>query len=1004
MHLRVLGSVELVDQNGAPDPLPPRLRRLLAGLLVHADAMVSMDSLADIVWPSEPPDHPQASLHNLLARLRGRLTGAGAEVRLLSRPPGYSLLASRDDLDASLFQDLVDEARQVSSQGEDPARLDHAVRLLDRALDLWRGPAYAEFTDDDFARPEGARLTELWLAATENRIDAALDQGRPDEALDRLEKLIAAEPLRERPQLQLMLARYRTGQQAAALDGYQRYRRLLDEELGVEPSAELACLQAAILRHDPGLATPAVSPHPTTRTAPAAARPFEGHDVERESSPRRTDDPTPVLPQLVGREADIALLDRLVRPGAVVTLVGPGGVGKTSLASVAAARLRSRFADGVRVCELATLDDVDSVADAIGTALSVPGRPGGSTIDRLVEFLRPARLLLVFDNCEHVLGACTPLAAALSRACPGVAVLTTSREPLGLPDELVTPVAPLSVEAGVALFVERARNVSAGFDPDESGMDSVAELCNRLDRLPLAIELAAARMRVMSPDDLVQRLSWRFRLLHGGARTARHQTLRALVDWSYDLLEPSQRVVFDLLSVFATGFSLTAAEQVVTAVPGLEPALDRTGVAEAVLALAERSMTVADPSSGPTRFVLLETLRSYARERLVAGPYADAARRAHASYVSGSVTEAAAGLFGPRHGPSVERLDALMDEIRAAHAWALANDLDLAALLVTGLSLYVETRMPAEVPRWAEQTLEAVRAAGPGETAPRAAGLCAVAGAGARFAGDLPRARQLIEQGLDDATTAEDATYLRFLLAEVCLFEGQLEEAGRLGEELAAAATSGAYGPYDAFAQVAQGVVPLVRGYCGDVAGGLRTADELRIRAEDAGDELGAAWMRYIQGELVLDTDPERAGIVLTQALEVGRRLGDRYLTGVALVSAASVLSRHGEPTEAAALFGDVVEHWRQAGDWTHQWTTIRNVTDLLTRMHRDDAAAVLLGALDVRPAGVFGDEAGRLATIRSVLVERLGADRFAMLTERGAGLDDNQVVDRARSALADDQ
>ncbi|MDN5763268.1 MAG: NB-ARC domain-containing protein [Microlunatus sp.] len=999
MHLRVLGSVELAEPNAPVDPLPARLRRLLAGLLIHADTVVSVDALADIVWGDAIPKHPPASLHNLVARLRKRLAAAGAEASLATRPPGYCLQIAHADFDASQFEDLVGAARRTRGAGRDSDRTDQVAGLIDRALNLWRGTAYSEFCDEDFARAESARLVELRTGAVEERIDLALDLGRPAEALDRLGTLIAADPLRERPQRQLMLARYRSGHQVEALEGYHSYRRLLGDELGLEPSAALLALQSAILRHDAALQLPAVRT-PTGRVG--IGLPTESPEVFPDSEPTPRSEPGRVFPRsrstgLIGRDADLARLDDLVQPGDVVTLVGPGGTGKTSLATAAAARLANRFPDGIWVCELAALTDPTVVPDVIGTLLAVPRRHGVSTRDRLVEYLRPLRLLLVLDNCEQILDGCAELITAVSRDCPGVAVLATSREPLDVAGERMVLVAPLGDEAAVALFVERAGRVSPGFSPDAETTAIIDELCRRLDRLPLAVELAAVRMRVMSAEDLLRRISWRFRRLHAGGRAARHQSLGALIDWSYDLLDPSQRTVFELISVFAGGFTLEAAEHLITQVPHLEASLDYAAAADLVLTLVDRSMIMAYHTGRRPRYALLETLRAYARDRLAAGLYADSAYRAHATYIATQVDEEVSGLYGRRHAEAAARLDGLLAEVRSAHDWALTHDLALAERLATSLWPYVETRMPAEVPQWAERTLDAVQSAASGTDGPTIARLCAVAAAGARFAGDLPRARQLIERGLAEVSDPADEAYLRFVLGDVALFEGQLDEAARLADELVAAAGAGLFG---AFEHVAQGIEPLVRGYRGDPTGGVSRADELRAQAEANGDIVGAGWMRYIRGELLLDSDPQQARPCLEQALDVGRRFGDRYLVGVSLVSVASVSSRHGDPVAAAGVFRDVVEHWHRVGDWTHQWTTIRNVADLLSRLRRDEPAAVLLGGLQTRSAPLFGGELERLLEVRSTLVRRLGQDRFDSLTAVGAGLDDNQVVDQARGAL----
>ncbi|HLZ38190.1 MAG TPA: BTAD domain-containing putative transcriptional regulator, partial [Mycobacteriales bacterium] len=416
MRLRVLGTLELVDgrRDGATSEAlrSTRLRRLLAVLLVHAGSVVSVDRIADVIWGDSPPANPEAAVHNLVSRLRAALRTAGASaddspdpVALLTRAPGYVLQATGDAVDAACFEDLAARARACAVD-----RPERAVELFDAALGLWRGVAYAEFADEDFARAEASRLEELRVSAVEDRVQATLDLGRCTEAIARLEALVAAHPLRERPHAQLILALYRAGRQADALAVYRDYRERLDEELGLEPSAALQRLQADVLRQDaaldpgpaPGAAPPTGSPTPSATPPLAGSSPAVPPvgNLPAVGDPPAVGNLPAVLPDLVGRDETLAAVSESLGEARVVTLVGAGGVGKTSVALHAAARA-PRCADGVWLCELAGVAEPEAVADALASVLGVQQRQGLTVVERLVEYLRPKHLLLVLDNCEH---------------------------------------------------------------------------------------------------------------------------------------------------------------------------------------------------------------------------------------------------------------------------------------------------------------------------------------------------------------------------------------------------------------------------------------------------------------------------------------------------------------------------------------------------------------------------------------------------------------------------
>jgi DNA-binding SARP family transcriptional activator len=552
MEFRILGPLEVHDDS-APVRVPgAKERALLADLLVNAGRVVPADRLVEDLWGEHPPGNPANTLQGRVSALRRALGSAGSGM-VVTRPPGYALNVDPGQVDATRFERLVAEATATAA-GDGP----RAARLLEEALGLWRGPALAEFADQPWAQAEAARLEELRLAATEALVDLRLAAGGHAGLVGELEGLVAAHPTRERLRGQLMVALYRSGRQADALGAYTEAREVLAEELGIDPSPELQRLYQAILVQDPALEATTLDRGPG-----------------RHNLPER-------LTSLVGRDEELRELAKLVEQHRLVTVLGPGGAGKTSVAVELARQLAPGVPDGVWLVELAGLADPALLAEVVVAALGLVEEAGGAAPppapERLATFVADKALLLVLDNCEHLVGACAELAQRLLAAGPEVKVLATSRAVLGVPGEVVWPVPPLAVPEApdpevipapggatgpgpaaaadapealarydaVRLFWERAAAADPGFALDAASAPAVAELCRRLDGLPLAIELAAARVRFLPPAEIVARLGDRFGLLAGGSRTvaARQRTLRATVDWSWELLEQREQVLF----------------------------------------------------------------------------------------------------------------------------------------------------------------------------------------------------------------------------------------------------------------------------------------------------------------------------------------------------------------------------------------------------------------------------------------------------------------------------
>jgi len=983
--LRVLGVVDVLGDEGRPraHQSAARVRRLLAALAVREGSTASVDWLADVIWGDRPPANPAGALQTLVSRLRPVL-GPGDDIELVTQPSGYRLRARDGRFDARSFERLAREGAELLDR--DPQG---AARVLDEALGLWTGPAYGGLAEEDFARAEAARLEEMRSVAVEDRVEASLRLGRHHEVAARLAPLVAEEPLRERRQSQLMLARHRAGRSAEALEGYRLFRARLADELGIEPSEQLQRLHTAILRGDPALAW---SPAPGTRTGP-------------EGAGNLGSDP----PSLFGRDQEVSELARVLRDHAVVTLTGPGGVGKTSLARTVAHRLAGDFPDGVWLVELAALGEATQVPLAVASTLDVPAQEGLAAADAVVAWLAPQRVLLVLDNCEHLAGPVAEVVTKVRGRAPSVTLLVTSQVPLEVPGEQLFAVPPLpparatADDPAVRLFIARARAQDRGFQVDEASVAVIADLCRKLDGLPLAIELAAARMRGMSPRELSGRLSGRFRLLHGGARTgrARHRTLRALVDWSYGLLGPSERRVFEVLSVFAGGFTLEQAEGLGVALLA-DDGFDATDVADSVLTLVDRSMVVSRPGS-PTVYRLLETLRDYGRERLRERGAGDRAREVHAVQMARLVADTPKHLWTAQHVRDVGTVSGLLDELRSAFAWSAEHDVPTAATIVAGSGLLVEHRMSAEVAHWADTLLAGPLAGGSVTVGDdEVARVLTVAAAGARFRGALAEAGRLATRARRLATEPLTCCYASYLLAEVAFFEGDL---ARAQAPLADARELSERHGLSSWRRMLAVDELLGAAYAGEdpVATSRRAAD-LAEAAQAAGESVVAAWAVYVRGEALLETAPADAAPYLEMARDRAEESGDRYLLGVTLLSLASARSRCGPPEESLPLFLGSVRHWHRVGNWTHQWTTLRNVAVLLVRLGRDRAAAMLTGALATRDttARPTGAEALRMQQLRAGLVARLGEEAYDEAAASGAALTDDELVRLAEAQLTE--
>jgi predicted ATPase/DNA-binding SARP family transcriptional activator len=606
VQIGMLGSFEVRTDDGILADVPgARLRALLVALALEPRRVVSKATLIDWIWGENPPADATNALQRLASRLRKVLPGGVVE----GQTGGYRLTVEPDAVDALRFERLVGEARDE----EDSRR----VGLLREALALWRGAALQDVGLEDSAAFDAAvtRLERLHLAAMEDRFDAEVRLGHGAELVAELTDAVTAHPLRERLVAAQMRALVAAGRDSEALLTYERTREALAEALGVDPSPELSALHVALLRGELGR-----------------------RDENRKTNVRAE------LTSFVGRDADVAVVRELVAEHRLTTLIGPGGSGKTRLATETARTMIGDLPDGAWLVELAPTGPDGDVAQATLTGLGLRdallgSAPDADPTDGLIAAIREREALLILDNCEHVIEAAAKFADRVLGECRRLRILATSREPLGITGEALWLVDPLALPAdagageiesspAVRLLRDRAGAVRKDLGVDDHTLSTMARICRALDGMPLAIELAAARLRTMSIDQLANRLDDRFRLLTSGSRTAlpRHKTLRAVVDWSWELLTDAERMVLRRLSVFSGGASLEAAERVCAG-----DAVEQDDVLELLTSLAEKSLLVSEGGSVP-RYRMLTTIKEYAADRLAEAGESELARQAHLHY------------------------------------------------------------------------------------------------------------------------------------------------------------------------------------------------------------------------------------------------------------------------------------------------------------------------------------------------------------------------------------
>ncbi|MFD0415117.1 BTAD domain-containing putative transcriptional regulator [Streptomyces sp. NPDC127108] len=711
MQIGMLGPFEVrTDGGGTVDVPGARLRGLLAALALRPGQAVPKAVLVDWIWGESPPADATNALQRLVSRLRKLLPDGVVE----ARTDGYRLAvpADADAVDVPRFERLVAAGQAVTDRAE-------RVRLLREGLDLWRGAALQDVGVRDSAAFDAAvaRLDALWLTATEERVEAEVALGRGAELVTELSGLVAAHPVRERLVAALMRALVAAGRTGEALSAYENAREALADALGIDPSPALAALHGAVLRGELGaLGGPGeLGALGGAGAAERRAGATRGGGVERDGGGsgqgRRRTNLRAELTSFVGKEADIAAVRERVAAHRLTTLIGPGGSGKTRLATETARTLLGELPDGAWLVELAAIGPDGDVAQATLAGLDLRdalfgGAPNADLTDRLVAACRERDALLILDNCEHVIESAAVFADRLLGECRRLRILATSREPLGITGEALWQVEPLALPDGgagpdeiasspaVRLLRDRAGAVRRGLADDGRTLATMVRVCRALDGMPLAIELAAARLRTMTVDQLAHRLDDRFRLLTSGSRTAlpRHKTLRAVVDWSWELLTDAERTVLRRLSVFSGGASLEGAERVCAGYAD-DVSAGGDGVApehvlELLTTLTEKSLLRAEGGGAP-RYRMLGTIKEYAGQRLAEAGEADLARHAHLAHVSELAETAEPHLRRAEQLEWLAVLDAEHDDIGAAMRGALAaGEAQAAMRLAAGAGWY----------------------------------------------------------------------------------------------------------------------------------------------------------------------------------------------------------------------------------------------------------------------------------------------------------------------------
>ncbi|MCQ6269224.1 NB-ARC domain-containing protein [Pseudarthrobacter sp. R1] len=951
LWIRALGPLEVIT-DGEPVPVTSRkLRIVLECLALRPNTVVSTDFLAEAVWAGQPPAHPLPQLQVYAANLRGLLEPGrpkgSASHRLASRPGGYLLAVGDDELDLLQFRQYVATGEQAVQAG----KLVEGAERLRHSLDLFKGPAFPDLADIELLAPDLDALEEARLDAYQDLFDIELALGRHTAVVGEVQRMVSEHPFRERLWASLALALYRSDRQADALAACREARKTLATELGIDPGEHLQELERLVLQQDPSLGAPAANGHHRTR--------------------QRVDTLPAALTPLVGREAELGEVCSLYRSEGcrLVTVTGAGGTGKTRLALAAAARLGERMADGVGWVNLAPLTRVQQVPGAIAATLGLEASAGEDPLKIASRFLHTRRLLLVLDNFEHLEDA-WPVVLDMLTAAPDLRILTTSRRRLGLRPEYEFELAPLEVPPvdpplpprllravpAVKLLLNRGRAVRPQFDVNDDNAAVLTRLCQRLDGLPLAIELAAAQLRRLNERDLLDDLEVSLAALPDTFRDLpdRQRTLTATMEWSYRLLPDPERLVFDRLGVFAGDPTVTA----IHAVSGLT-APNRTSTEVLLSALAGHSLLRRyTDDAGRERVSMLESIREFARDRLALHSEESKIRRRHAEHYLALTKAVGPQLWSRDQVDAFRLLKADAPDLRAALLWAAGADgsKDVALGLVGQLWHYWElTGDVAEQCGVALKLLDGTPGAPPALQAPALSGaatLCWMLGRSDQSSMLHHRALQAFR----DAGNEQGVAWATMCLAVQEMQRDDAANAQRLAEGVLSMPLAG----------------PRTR------VGALIL---LGILAFYAGDHARALELRHA-------------------SVELARPIGDQWLLGIALTNLAESTQQAGDYGAAERHVVEAVTAALELEAQGHVVAFLEQLADVYVSRHHVERAIHLLAATDCyrvdRGLPLYPAEKQHISSILARARNDVGPIRFGLAWESGRSLTLRQAVNEA--------
>lgn len=934
MRFSVLGPIEVETADGERQSIgSANQRRILAMLLSRADMVVGTDELIEGLWGDAPPASAVQSLRTYVSRLRA-LVGD----RLVRHDSGYSIDCADGELDARDFEDDVANGR------------------FSDALQRWRGRPYGDAADLGVVWPDALRLETLRSMARSGRLDELLTKGQLADAISGAEAFVVEDPVNEVAWATMIRALARSGRVADALRAFRRATRGL-AEAGLEPSEVLRAAEAEALADAPPIARRHIPPRPLTVS--------------------------------IALDAEIERLGELTSERRLVTIVGPGGVGKTRLSMEVGRIAAHRHALGTRTVELSRIDDPRAIAPTVRRALDLgEGEPS------LIEGLGGLDAMLVLDNCEHVVDAVAAEVPALLAGGDRLRILATSREPLGVPGELRWALAPLSTVGPSApalmLLVERARDVGVEVDPTDP---RARALVSQLDGLPLAVEMAAAQLATIGLADLSDDIERTIASLGTSHRQVadRHGTLRAVLAWSESLLTPDERSVLAEFSIFS---GPVGADDLPAAIEADEPLV-------VVRDLAERSLVTVHADGGArARYGSLQTIRQFGRERLRAQDRTDVVSGRHARWFTDAAEAAAVAFDGVHELDAAVRIDTILDELRAAHTWACRNDLALAMRLSHALFQPAFQGLRLEIFEWSLALADVISPDDHG-----AARLYGEVALGLTLLGRIDEAHSWAERALACPGQEMHRQAAYGTLADIALYGGDLERSvvlARAHDELAerhGTQTERAYGKVS---------VALPLAYLGRDEEAIAT---IPAQPPSAASPTALAWLAYGRGEVLLDRDHDSALGELDRAVALADSVGSHFLSGVAQISAASLRARTGDTEGAVGAMYLTIDRFTARGNATHLHTALRNLPTLLVRLDEWSGAAEMLGGLSaVSISPTYGDEAERLTAAERAVRSALDDDDFARAYRRGAarGLDETAgvaltLLDALRARRPDD-